>query len=315
MDLLGWIWIGTKHAFRCCPSTNGEDDVTSYFSVGRTPLMTNDEVYADLHLHTFCSDGRASPCELVQRVADQGLVGMAVTDHDTVAGVQEAATEAQRHGLTFVPGVELSVTLDDTEIHLLAYGIDPAHSDLRDHLQAMQNARRERAWEMIARLRNQGLDIPDASLGDEITSAEAVGRPHVAAALVRSDVVETEKEAFSEYLGRDGSAYVSKPAFSVADAVDVVHRAGGIVVLAHPGHWTSSSQIRALADMGLDGIETIHPSHQGWLQQYYRRVARGYELVETGGSDYHGRSKGEEQHLGSIGMSQAQWERFEEVLP
>lgn len=277
--------------------------------------MTSDDVYADLHLHTSCSDGRDSPRELVQRVADRGPVALAVTDHDTVAGLKDAAAEAERQGLIFVPGVELSVTLDDTEIHLLAYGVDPTHSSLQDHLEAMQQARRDRAQTMIDRLRNHGLEISDDCLPDGLNSAAAVGRPHVAAALVRADIVETEEEAFENYLGREGVAYVEKPAFPAGDAIEGVHRAGGIAVLAHPGHWVSSRQIRMLIDEGLDGIETIHPSHERWLQRYYRRVARGYELVETGGSDYHGRSPVEEEHLGAVGMTRAQWERFEEGLP
>lgn len=301
--------------FRCARFAYGEDDVTRIILVGLPLVMTNDDVYADLHLHTSYSDGRDSPRELVQRVADRGLVALAVTDHDTVAGLTDAAAEAEHQGLTFVPGVELSVTLGDTEIHLLAYGVDPTHARLRDHLEAMQQARRERARMMINRLRNHGLQIPDECLPDGINSTAAVGRPHVAAALVRADIVETEEEAFGKYLGRDGVAYVEKPAFPADDAIEGVHRAGGIVVLAHPGHWLSSRQIRMLADEGLDGIESIHPSHERWLQRYYGCVARGYELVETGGSDYHGRSPVEEQHLGAVGMSQAQWERFEEVLP
>lgn len=300
---------------RCSRFAYGEDDVTRIILFGRPLLMTNDDVYADLHLHTSCSDGRDSPRELVQRVADRGLVALAVTDHDTVAGLKDAAAEAERQGLIFVPGVELSVTLDDTEIHLLAYGVDPTHSGLQVHLEAMQQARRDRAQEMIDRLRNHGLQIPDECLGNGINSTAAVGRPHVAAALVRADIVETEEEAFGKYLGRDGLAYVEKPTFPAGEAMEGVHRAGGIVVLAHPGHWISSSQIRTLVDEGLNGIETIHPSHERWLQRYYRRVARGYELVETGGSDYHGRIPVEEQHLGVVGMSRAQWERFEEVLP
>lgn len=271
-------------------------------------------VYADLHTHTRCSDGEQSPEVLVERAAKRGLQVLAVTDHDTVEGISPAATAAEKQGLHFVSGIELSVTLDEREIHLLAYGIDPGHSGLKRHLEAMQAARRDRVWTIVERLRGQGIDAEDEQLRADVASVHAVGRPHVAAALVRGGYVETERAAFEQYLGEGTPGDVAKPAFPAPDALALIHDAGGVGVLAHPGHWTSGRQVRRLVEAGLDGLETIHPSHDPSLRGYYERLARSYDLLATGGSDYHGRTDADERHLGTVGMSRTDWERFWEAL-
>lgn len=271
------------------------------------------EVYADLHTHTQCSDGAATVAALVEKVADRGIAVLSVTDHDTVAGLDPAAEAAQENGLQFVPGVELSVSLGGDEIHLLAYGIQ-AHPALRDHLQAMREARRDRAWAMIERLRGDGLDIADEHLEREIDGTAAVGRPHVAAALVRAGHVASVQEAFECYIGSEGPGYVPKPEFPAEEALGMIHEAGGIGVLAHPGHWTTTRQVRTLTKAGLDGIEVRHPSHSSSLCGYYQRLADGYDLLCTGGSDYHGRSDADEEALGTVGLTKPEWERFREAL-
>lgn len=270
--------------------------------------MDASTAYADLHTHTQCSDGHCPPAALVEQAAARGVKVLAVTDHDTTAGLDVAARTAQTHDLTLIPGVELSATEDGDEIHVLAYGIDPAHPALQDHLRAFQEARRDRARAMVERLRAHGLSITDDVLATEIESARAVGRPHVAAVLVRAGHVETPQEAFERYIGRDGPGYVPKPSVPAADVLDLIHRAGGIGVLAHPGHWTSGRRVRRLVDKGLDGIEVVHPSHDGSLRRYYVRLAEGYGLVPTGGSDYHG-GPGRDDALGTLGLSRDQWER------
>lgn len=270
--------------------------------------METSSAYADLHTHTRCSDGALAPAALVGRAAERGVHVLAVTDHDTVQGLADAAAAAETQGLVFVPGIELSVTEDGEEIHLLAYGIDPVCPALQEHLRAFRQARRERAWAMVDRLRDHGLVLNDDALAAEIESTHAVGRPHVAAALVRSGHVETPSEAFDRYIGRDGPGYVAKPSVPAAEAIDLIHRAGGVSVLAHPGHWTSGRRIRRLVDKGLDGIEVTHPSHDPSLRRYYTRLAEGYDLLVTGGSDYHGRTDRNEA-LGTLGLPQAQWER------
>ena len=272
------------------------------------------DVYADLHTHTTRSDGQLSPEELVAQAAERGIQVLSVTDHDTVGGIQPAATAAEEKGLHLVPGTELSVTLDEQEIHLLAYGFDPAHTGLQEHLAAMQEARRARAQTIVERLREQGVEVGDDQLRADISTAHAVGRPHVAAALVRAGQVDSERAAFEQYLEEGKPGFVAKPAFSASDALDLIHEADGVGVLAHPGHWMSGRQVRQLVDVGLDGLETKHPSHDTSLRSYYERLAQAHDLVTTGGSDYHGRTDSEKTHFGTVGMSQAEWERFREVL-
>lgn len=276
--------------------------------------MRDTRVFADLHTHTTCSDGALSPEELVQKASERGIRVLAVTDHDTVAGVQAAGEAADEWGLTFVPGVELSVTIADAEVHLLAYNLDPSHEELRDHLEFMAGQRKERARRIIELLRKEGVDVYDEELASTVSSNASVGRPHVATALVRGGYVETVREAFDQYLARGRPGFVEKPDVPAAEILSIVHDAGGVGVLAHPGHWTSSDHIRQLIEVGLDGIETTHPSHDSSLQQYYQRLARGYGVLETGGSDYHGWSDDEEEDLGGIGLPREQWERFWEAV-
>jgi predicted metal-dependent phosphoesterase TrpH len=280
--------------------------------MSRPPDSSRDPstIYADLHTHTDHSDGRLSPARLVERAAERDISALAVTDHDTTAGLEAALAAGRTHGLTVLTGAELSVTLDENELHLLVYGFDPTHEALREHLRRMQEARRRRVWKMVDRLRTQGVEVEEETLREEMAGTAAAGRPHLAAALVHSGHVDTLQAAFDRYLGRDGPGFVSKPAFPVPEALTVVHEAGGIGVLAHPGHWTSSTQIRRLVAAGLDGLEVYHPSHGASLRSYYRRVARSYDLLVTGGSDYHGRTADEETNFGRIGLNTSGWERF-----
>lgn len=276
--------------------------------------MNQNDVFADLHTHTNASDGVLSPTALVRRAAERGIEVLSVTDHDTVGGLEPASGTAQETGIHLVVGIELSVTLDEEEIHVLAYGFEPGHTGLRKHLEAMKEARRKRAWEIVRRLRDRGVEVEDDGLQAAIASARAVGRPHVAAALVRAGHVDTPGEAFERYLGRGKPGYVAKPAFAADKAFALVHDAGGVGVLAHPGHWTSGTQVRRLVDAGLDGLETRHPSHDASLRGYYDRLASGYDLFTTGGSDYHGRTEEEEMHFGTVGMSRSAWERFRTAI-
>lgn len=266
--------------------------------------------YADLHTHTRCSDGQLAPEALVTAAAERGVQVVAVTDHDTVAGLSDARATAEACGLDFISGTELSVTLDGEEVHLLAYGVDPTHDGLQKHIQTMREARWRRAHRMLDRLRSHGLDIADEQLHAQVDDAAAVGRPHVAAALVKAGHVHTIREAFEQYLAEERPGYVPKPEMEAAAALTLVHEAHGVGVLAHPGDWVSSTQIRQLVDRGLDGIEVVHPSHRTSLEDYYRRLADGYDLFTTGGSDYHGRADAEDTYFGTMGMTEAEWERF-----
>lgn len=271
--------------------------------------MSSAPVYADLHTHSQCSDGHLAPAALVRRAAERDLRVLALTDHDTVQGLLAATEAAAACGIDLVPGVELSVTEEGAEVHLLAYGIDPSHAALRSHLEEFRAARRERGWTMVERLREEGLSLSDEVVTAAFGEAPAVGRPHVAEALRAAGHVETLSAAFEQYLGEGRPGFVEKPPFPAREALRMVHEAGGVGVLAHPGHWTSTRRIRRLVDQGLDGIEVVHPSHDASLQGYYERIADGYGLFGTGGSDYHGGPHRPDDSLGRIGLSRDAWER------
>lgn len=263
---------------------------------------------ADLHTHSSCSDGLLSPAELVAKARKHGILALALTDHDTVDGVAEAMEAGKRWGVEVLSGVELSVTVGETEVHLLGYAFDLENEGLRRHLDAFREARAERAAGMVARLNELGIPL-DLAVVHEKAAGGTLGRPHVALALVEGGHVETYQEAFDRYL-RDGApASVAKPLFPAEEALAMLHAAGGIGVLAHPGHWTSDRVVMSLVRAGMDGIEVVHPAHDAMLGRYYRQLARDFGLIETGGSDYHGVRPGDEENLGRYSIPYPQVER------
>ncbi|HET6567213.1 MAG TPA: PHP domain-containing protein [Rhodothermales bacterium] len=265
------------------------------------------EKRADLHLHTTCSDGELTPAQLVQKAARRGLQLIAVTDHDTVDGFEEATGTGARIGVTVISGVELSVHVDSREIHLLGYFFDPKHERLLQQLAQFREQRSDRARSIVERLNGVGIPLTfEAVLAQ--ARGEALGRPHVAAALESAGHVADRQEAFQRFLGPAGAAYVPKPEFPARKALSLLHEAGGIGVLAHPGHWTPDAVVSTLVKEGLDGIETVHPSHQPWITAYYERLAERYGLVQTGGSDYHGSRPKDEENIGTFTISLSQVE-------
>ena len=250
-----------------------------------------------MHAHTHCSDGRLAPAALVAKARSCGLKALAITDHDCIDGLAEGQAAGARYGVEVVPGVELSVTVGEEEVHLLGYFFDPAHPGLRAHLEAFQQRRRERAEQIVEKLNALGVALPFEAVRAQ-AKGQAVGRPHVAEALVASGYVAETQEAFEQYLADDAPAIVAKPLFPAREALALLHDAGGIGVLAHPGHWTGDATLMALVQAGLDGLETIHPSHDAGLTHYYRRLARDFALLETGGSDYHGPRSDETETMG-----------------
>lgn len=269
---------------------------------------------ADLHMHTTCSDGVLSPTELVRLARRHGLHAIAVTDHDCIDGIAEAQAAGKAHHVEVVPGVELSVTVGATEVHLLAYFFDVNHRGLREHLNAFREKRRERVAHMVEKLRAQKVPITMAHV-EQRAEDGVLARPHVAQALLDIGAVEEYGEAFERYLRDGGPAFVAKPLFPAAEALAMVHEAGGIGVLAHPGHWTSDRTTMALIQAGLDGIETIHPSHDDMLTRYYRQIVRDFALIETGGSDYHGGFPDEVERLGRYSVSYALLDRARRATP
>jgi predicted metal-dependent phosphoesterase TrpH len=246
---------------------------------------------ADLHIHSTHSDGTLSPEEIVRLAAEAHLAAVSVTDHDNVAGVGEATDCGARLGVEVIPGVELSAIEDGSDIHMLGYFIDVSHEPLMEHLDLFRNARRIRAERMVEKLNKLGLDITiDAVL--EKAGPAAIGRPHVAEALVDEGLVLSYEEVFRRYIGFGGPAYEPKYEISVVKAVDLIHDSGGLAVVAHPGVYLKEGTLKKIFDAGVDGIETVHPKHSAQTTDRFRALARELGLVETGGSDYHGDNRG-----------------------
>lgn len=252
---------------------------------------------ADLHAHTRCSDGKLAPAELVRHARTAGLHALAVTDHDCIDGLDEALAEGERIGLRVITGIEMSVTVGLREAHLLGFCFDPGDRHLLDHLKLYRDIRTQRVERMVHRLTELGVPVTLEDVLD-VADGAVLGRPHVATAVVRKKHAVAEQDVFENYLKEGAPGYVAKPPFPAEEAIKMLHRAGGVAVLAHPGHWTSESAIKHLVKSGLDGLETVHPSHDHTLRQYYRRLARDLGLIETGGSDYHGFREVDQENLG-----------------
>ncbi|MEW1660012.1 PHP domain-containing protein [Streptomyces sp. NPDC093707] len=249
----------------------------------------------DLHTHSTASDGTDTPAELVRNAAAAGLDVVALTDHDTVAGHAEARA-ALPEGLTLVTGAELSCRLDGTSLHMLAYLFDPEEPELARERELVRDDRVPRARAMVGKLRELGVPITWEQVA-RIAGDGAVGRPHVATALVDLGVVGSVSDAFtSEWLANDGRAYVEKHELDPFDALRLIKAAGGVAVFAHPlavkrGACVPESAIAELAAAGLDGIEVDHMDHDAPTRARLRGLAADLGLLTTGSSDYHGSRK------------------------
>jgi 3',5'-nucleoside bisphosphate phosphatase len=248
----------------------------------------------DLHSHTTASDGMLTPTELVQKAKQIGLVALSVTDHDTVDGVEEAQSAGKEHGLEIVTGVELSTNLSTGSVHMLGYLFDPTHEGLLKKLDWAKGVRANRNDKIVERFNELGvemtLDEVKAKAGGDV-----VGRPHFAHVLMEKGVVKTFNEAFDVYLGNDGKAYVSKFRFSPEEAIGMILDAGGLPVLAHPGVYKYTplelaNEVEKLAELGLAGIEVLYTEHTPSQTQIYLDIANRFDIVATGGSDFHGTS-------------------------
>lgn len=261
---------------------------------------------ADLHLHTHFSDGTYSPEELVAHAVRVGLRAIAVTDHDTVEGCDRAGRACAASGLDFVPGTELTCELEGCELHLLGYYLDTTHPRLLQEMAVFQRVRQERVREMVAKLNE--LDLPiTAEAVFALANCRSPGRPHVARALVQQGICGTLDEAFERFLRKHRPAWVPKFKMSARHAIRLVHEAGGLAVLAHPGLNHNDRIIPRLVEAKVDGIECWHTKHTRTMADHYAAVARQYGLLITGGSDCHGLSKGKPL----IGTVRLDWPYFE----
>ncbi len=268
----------------------------------------------DLHLHTLASDGRLTPTELVRLAARQGLKTIAVTDHDTTEGLAEAFEAAKEFpGLRIIPGIELSADVPGDEVHVLGYFLDYYNEEFQGTLQRFRDGRVDRAKLMVEKLDTLGIHLEwervQAMAGDG-----AVGRPHIALAMVEAGYCEEPKQAFPEYLGRNGLAYVERTKLTPEEAVGMIHRVGGVAVLAHPAYMNDmESGIASLHRAGLTGMEVYYAQYDDDTVRHLERLSRQYELVPCGGSDYHGLGNTGELPPGSNGPSPDTVDRLEEA--
>jgi predicted metal-dependent phosphoesterase TrpH len=257
----------------------------------------------DLHTHTYYSDGTLSPTELVRKAKNKGLAGLAITDHDTTAGVPEGIEAGQQYGVEVIPGVEISAIYDHGTLHILGYFIDINNSELQANLKEYINARNRRNPLILQKLNDLGYPMSMEEV-EELAGGEVVNRPHIAQAMVNRGYVQTKKEAFDRFIAHGGIAYVPKEVFSPEQAIDIIHNAGGVAVIAHPdqlGHPELSltlTELRKLAEYGVDGIEAYHGECHPDHCDPYAHLARELGLFVTGGSDFHGDMK--HQDLGTI---------------
>jgi len=242
---------------------------------------------ADLHVHTTASDGSLTPEQVVQEAAEAGLAAIGIADHDTVDGIAPGLAAGREAGIIVVPAVEINTDYNDEEVHLLGYYIDFESSTLNEHLERLRNARLERAEKMVKRLNELGLKISlDRVL--EIAGAGSVGRPHVAKAMVEAGYSSSMNSAFGKYLVSGASAYIPRYKLTPFEAIEIIHEAGGVAVLAHPGDSRHDEMIPQLVDAGMQGIEVYHTDHSSAQARRYLQIAEKYNLIPTGGSDSHG---------------------------
>lgn len=252
----------------------------------------------DLHSHTNYSDGFYSPEELVHKAKDAEISILSITDHDSVNAIKEATNIGEKLGVQIIPGVEISSDLLGAEVHILGYFVDIENKELEHYLTFFREERVRRAARIVEKLNNLGFEI---TLDDVLEKAKnsAVGRPHIAQAMLEKKIVNTYFEAFNKYIKNGGPAYERKVHLSPQSAFKIISDAGGLSFVAHPAHMPES-MIKELIDDGADGIEVIHPSHSRELIRFYRGIVNEYFLLESGGSDFHGGKREDNDKLGKF---------------
>ncbi len=249
----------------------------------------------DLHTHTTCSDGTFTPAELVREAAAIGLAALAVTDHDCIDGVEEALREAQGGGMEVIPALEISAEFGRGTMHLLGYFVDWRLPSFLEKLRRLQEGRKQRNPKIVQRLRELGCDVTYEEVA-AVSGGGQIGRPHFARVLVQKGYARSIQDAFDRYLKKGGPAYVDKERFFPQEAIALIHQAGGVAVLAHPGTLGLTPPeipllFKSLADAGLDGVEVFYSLHTDSDVGFYLPLVKSLGLFPTGGSDFHGANK------------------------
>ena len=250
--------------------------------------LTGGSGYADLHIHSLFSDGVQHPRSIVRAAHEMGLVAFSITDHDSMEGIEAALDESQKLRIEFIPGIELTAMCKDREIHILGYFLNSGNKELSDMIFYFRQQRLIRYQRILEHLKHAGVRIKPEFL-EQVSSQPSIGRLHIADALVKSGVTSTIHNAFRYYLGKGAVAYEEKCHVDPATMIRLISNAGGISVLAHPQLNMKESDLIAMIRAGLNGIETVHPNIDQQTASYYKRIVTQYSLLETGGSDSHGR--------------------------
>ncbi len=242
--------------------------------------------YVDLHIHTTFSDGSYSVKEVIEAAAARGLKAISITDHDCTDAYPLASELGESVGIEVIPGVELSSEIQGTDIHILGYYVDVNHPAFIKKLREMKDARYVRAEKIVANLNKQGIDLRFETVLS-IAGVGAIGRPHIAAAMLKEELVYSFREAFDKYIGYGSLAYVEKLKMSPREVFDLIKQAGGIPVLAHPGVTKVDERIPEFIRDGLLGIEVFHTEHPAAAERHYMKTCKKHHLAYTGGSDFH----------------------------
>jgi predicted metal-dependent phosphoesterase TrpH len=256
---------------------------------------------ADLHTHSTYSDGRLTPTELIERAVSRGLEVLALTDHDCTDGIAEALEAAQKHPrLLFIPGIELSTDLPQEEVHVLGYFLDWQNPHFQGRLDHLRYSRLERGQKMLAKLKDLGIEISWQRV-KEIAGDGAVGRPHIALAMLEAGHISSLEEAFDRYLARNSPAYVEREKITPAEAVQLIIDASGLPVLAHPRDLQNLEPLLVeLKESGLIGMEVYYQDYDQQAIERLLAIARQHDLLPLGGSDFHGIGSARERDLGDI---------------
>ena len=250
----------------------------------------------DLHIHTNHSDGFYSPEEIVLKAKENEFEAISITDHDNLSGINDAIKKGNEIGVEVIPGLEISSDIKDREIHILGYFIQTDSQELERYLDFFRIERFKRAIRIVNKLNQLGISL---SIDDvmEVAKNSAVGRPHIAQAMLNIGSVATYYEAFNKYIGNGGPAFEKKVHISPQSAFKIISDAGGLSFIAHPG-FMEESLLKELIDEGVDGIEVIHSSHSQHQVRFYRGIVNEYFLLECGGSDFHGGKRDDEKNFG-----------------
>ncbi|MFV9510073.1 PHP domain-containing protein [Tepidibacillus sp. LV47] len=252
-------------------------------------MVKLEQLRADLHTHSTVSDGLNPPSENIKLAKEAGLIALGITDHDSVAGIDEAIQMANIMGIEAIPGIEISTVEQGQDVHVLGYFIQYKDQRFLKQLKELEKFRDRRNAMMIEKLNELGIDIKMEEVLAKIRREDAnVGRPHIAEVLIDKGIVQTMEEAFDLYLGKNGQAYVNPIRISPEEGVDIIKEAGGVPILAHPGIYDNDEMVVRLIRYGIKGIEVYHPDHSEEDEKKYQQMADQYGILATAGSDFHG---------------------------